>query len=772
MEGYARINNKETLKCFITEHQPKNNSFSRVYRGGWYWDYCHEIDKEISSQDYDENIFEEKKIGIDHVIDRFFSMVEHLESENQRLICYKKGSIACVIGCPGHRYLMPSEHFTFEELKDYSALTAGELKALGGSVSENSDLPVELSGISKNAMEEKQEECRDMLEALQQEAEDIKSAKSGELRKMQEEIEKMQMELRKKQESLMAELAKKQEEMQMQMDKLKNQMTILDTQIYSIRCYLGEVIDFATVQVGKEAAKEEPLVIYQKIRYINEELGKYMGMYDVPITSEQSTTFLNILKHRPDIRNLFVPGEKCIAVLKASRNGKYKAPHEQFSNMLKDYEAYHGKQIAIMVRNGENVYIGWTDDERVLISTDDVFYVPKAASYSQETETEMRTSKTDMVSRLYIMSLVQGLKDNTHLITLPDDVNILKQSSYIIFSAAEGWLTDNTYGTYESILAKSAGIPLKEGDYILTAMNIGRDDGFRTRNDRYNNNRGIGEKNRTHDSHIPGLKILPINKVLYDAKVEYIYETYEAEIDQDKPSDYPDCHFYKATNRKVGEGTATHTYYFEEWRERKEKGRITEKDLISNINHSELSQYIFVQESDCRPLSSNLFRRHIHNAFNDSNIVSCHVRKCIGIKTVELIPHYFVSTTSRNWFSDKPYHVNMEIMEHEYHPLAYLCPTWIRYCIKTANIGTIRLCGKQMTYADLLRDFNIMLEHLNEVQKQEKIYLEKAGLGAWMEKTPDWDVIVTEWRIRNRKRKLTEAGARHFAREFFRKINR
>ena len=767
MLGYAILRNKTFIRNFILENQPKNNSFSRIYRGGWYWDHCHEIDREISVNDYTRNLFEEKTIGLDHALDEFFALVTHLETENQRLVCYKKGNIACVVGYADNRYLMPTEFFQIEELKDYSALTAGELKALGGSVSETGDLPAELNGISKNTIEEKQEECRDKLEALQQEAEDIKSAKSGELRKMQEEIEKMQMELRKKQESLIAELAKKQEEMQLQMDKLKNQMTILDTQIYSIRCYLGEVIDFATVQTGKSAATDEPLVIYQKIRFINEELGKYMGMYNVPITSEEASTFLHILKNRSDIRDLFVPGEKCITVLKASRDGKYKAPHEQFSNLLDDYEAYHGKQIAIMVRNGENIYIGWTDDERVLISTEDVFYVPKTATYSQEPETEMHSSKADMVSRLYIMSLVQGLKDNSRLIPLPEDVNVLKPNPYVVFSAAEGWLTDDTYGTYETILEKSAKITLKEGDFILTAMSIGRDDGHTTRYKSYNNDRGIGERNRTHDSHIPGLKVLPINKVLYDANVEYVYEMYEAEIDQNKPSDYPNFHFYKATNRKVGEGTDTHTYYFEEWRERKENGLTTEKNLVNNIN-SELTSYIFSKESDpFTPGREHLVKRSITSSVQDKTTLSYHVRKCIGIKSIELIPHYFVSTSSRSWFSDKPYHVNMEIMEHEYHPLAYLCPTWIRYCIKTANIGTIRLCGKQMTYADLLRDFNIMLEHLNEVQQQEKIYLEKAGLGAWMEKTPDWDVIVTEWRIANKKRKLTEAGARRFARELF-----
>ena len=68
-----------------------------------------------------------------------------------------------------------------------------------------------------------------------------------------------------------------------------------------------------------------------------------------------------------------------------------------------------------------------------------------------------------------------------------------------------------------------------------------------------------------------------------------------------------------------------------------------------------------------------------------------------------------------------------------------------------------------MTYADLLRDFNIMYEYLVKVQEQEKEYLVKVGLEEWINNTPNWDVIVTEWRIANKKRKLTETSARTFA---------
>ena len=754
MIGFAKIRDKEKLHNFIKDSLPTNDSAARIYRGGWYWNNYQEIDKDIKTQDYKTNIFDSKWTSTR--IDDFWNMINHLETEDQRLICFKKSEIACVVGYSEHKFLMPVEFFEIEELKDYSMLTVSELKAIGGSVTETSNLPVNMNDVSKGKLNDIRSEYEQKAEELKNQAKDIKDAKTGELAEIQKKIEEMQETLRKKQEVLMAELAKKKAELAEQQAILNNQIYMLDTQIYSIRCYLGEVIDFKKITNGKGVSVEEPLVIYQKIRYINEEFGKYMGMYDIPITEETSNTFIDILINRADLRDLFTPNDKCITILKASRTGTYKGTNENFANTLKDYEMYHGKQIAILVRNGENLYIGWTDEEKIGISDENVFYVPKTDSYTgtDEDTIETKSSRTDMVSRMFIMSIIQGIKDNTNMISLPKDVNIFKPNKYIVFSAAEGWIEDNTYGTYEEILNKSKDIPLKEGDYILTTMNIGRDD-FRTRNETYNNDRGIGYANRTHDAHIPGLKVLPINKILYDAHIEYIYEKYEAEIDNERMSNFPDNYYYKATDRLIGTDTGVYPIDFEYWRNIEPKKQKDEEYLINMINKN-IKDYLYYATSFSQKNTSYISSSH-------GKLEHPYVIKATGIKSITYKPHYFISVDGGNYWSGNKYKVNMEIYPNEYHPLTYLCPTWIRYCIKTANIGYIKLCGATMTYADLLQDFNIMLEHLYKVQEQEREYLIKAGLHDWLSNTPDWDVIVTEWRIANRKRKLTETSARTFA---------
>ena len=757
MIGYAKIRDKEKLQNFINDNLPTNDSYTRIYRGGWYWSHYQDIDNDIKDKDYGTNIFDDLSWATTRTKE-FWDVITHLEKEGQRLICFKKSNIACVVGYSNHKFLMPVEFFEIEELKDYSCLTVSEMKALGGSIAENANLPVNMNDVSKEKLNDVKSEYELKAEELKNQAKDIKDAKTGELAEIQKKIEEMQETLRKKQEVLMAELDKKKAELAEQRAILNNQIYMLDTQIYSIRCYLGEVIDFKKITNGKDVSAEEPLVIYQKIRYINEEFGKYMGMYDIPITEETSDTFIDILKNRIDLRDLFAPNDKCITILKASRTGTYKGANENFANTLKDYERYHGKQIAILVRNGENLYIGWTDEDKVSISDENVFYTPKSESYTgaDEDTIETKSSKADMVSRMFVMCIVQGMKDNTTIISLPKEVNIFKPNKYIVFSAAEGWIVDNTYGTYEDILNKSKDIPLKEGDFILTTMNIGRDDDFRSRNDSYNNDRGIGDKNRTHDAHIPGLKVLPINKVLYDAVIEYEIEKYKAVIDENKKSPYPDSYYYKATNEYIGTDRTAYEIDFETWREIKKNHDDNTEYLINYFNRHN-KDYLHYKNTFHYKVKS-----YIDNTVN-GEIEKAYAIKAVGVKSISYIPHYFISVNGGNYWSGDKYKVNMEIYDREYHPLAYLCSTWIRYCIKTANIGHIRLCGTDMTYADLLQDYNIMLEHLDKIQKKEKEYLVQAGLEDWINKTSNWDVIVTEWRIANKKRKLTETSARTFA---------
>ena len=777
MIGYVKCKNKEELKNFIMDNK-KTKKYGLVNeRGGWFYnnydllgDFYSEYSRKYKSKNKDKrliNLFDDDFLSISD-IEKLISMIETLESENQPLILFDKCEIAGIIGYEDDRYILPISLFEVTYLKNYNSMPLSELTLLSDKNAVIENLPINISDISRNDLDNEKEKLKQTEERFKEDLSNIKNAKTDELADLQRKIDEMKNELEEKKKNLMAELQGKIDELNIKKKELENKIFVFDSQIYSIRCYTGEVIKFNQITNGKSSDINEPMVIYQKIRFIDEELGKYLSIYGI-INDENSKTLLDVLKYREDIKDLFVPNEKCVTILKASRTGTKKNAHDLYNNVLKSYEQYHGKQIAILIRNGENLYIGWTDTDRVSINDDNVFYSPKKDKYSDvdDIEAAVSSSKNEKVSRLFILNILQGVMDfNKDIINLPDKINLLKPNEHIIFSTADGWLKNDKYGTFADILKKSEDIKLKAGDYVLTAMTLGRDDGFLTRNDRYNNDRGVGCYNRTHDAKINGMTIYPVNIVYYDVTVSYTYEKYACVRET-----YSDSILLKKSDKFIGYYETTDTFDFETWRGYLKKygsnGKVPMENLLELKNINVKSDYI----CDKNSYGHRIIRYFDHKDDNNNDFAYIDKddtneyfwRKPIKAEIVEKKPNYFISVDGSGYWDSNSFPVNMQFYPDEVIPLTYLCPTWVKYCISTANIGDYKLCKSSMLYADMLPYFNTMLAHLNEVSKKEKKFLQDAGLSKWLENNNDWDVIVTEWRIKNKVRQLTKTSAKRFA---------
>ena len=286
-------------------------------------------------------------------------------------------------------------------------------------------------------------------------------------------------------------------------------------------------------------------------------------------------SFLRILKFRSDIRQIFVPDERCITVLRISRTGTVKGDSNVVANSLRDYVTYHGGQLAILVRNGEQLHIAWLDEDKVVLHDENAFYSPKRQKTERQVEENNPTyisSKEEIVSRYFLLSIIQGISDQGKLIHFPERVNVLSADPrYIIFSMADGWIADKRFGTFAGILKRVSEIPMKEGDMVLTGMAITRDDiysrGGHSQYESYNNDRGIGYKNRTHDAYLEPRKIVPVNKVLYDLKVDYSYEKIRgiAKKEQHEEGDHFSTTRYleEDTGEIIGTGREQRRYPFD-----------------------------------------------------------------------------------------------------------------------------------------------------------------------------------------------------------------
>ena len=159
---------------------------------------------------------------------------------------------------------------------------------------------------------------------------------------------------------------------------------MLDAQIYAVRCFLGETVQFTQVRKGKDAPAEEPCVLYQKMRFLDEEMGKHLSLYGFEGTGAEMGSFVTALAARDDLMELFAPSEKCVTAVRVPRTGTVKAASDEVDGMLKDYENLHGGQVGVIIKNGENLYIGWTDEEKVKISDGNLFYDASAKTEERQ----------------------------------------------------------------------------------------------------------------------------------------------------------------------------------------------------------------------------------------------------------------------------------------------------------------------------------------------------------------------------------------------------
>ena len=106
----------------------------------------------------------------------------------------------------------------------------------------------------------------------------------------------------------MKSLQKRKQNLKQKVEELNNQIYMLDTQIYAIRRMTGEVVNFTKLTNGQSADINAPLVIYQKLRFLDEELGKLIALYD--FDGEDCGCFEDLLKHRRDMGGLFLSGRQ------------------------------------------------------------------------------------------------------------------------------------------------------------------------------------------------------------------------------------------------------------------------------------------------------------------------------------------------------------------------------------------------------------------------------------------------------------------------------
>ena len=201
---------------------------------------------------------------------------------NQRFKLFYDNDDFCVINFGSFNFIIfDKTYLKFEYLKNYYNIPVNQIMSSYDSTSQLSLIPHDIANTSILEQELRINKQKELLDKIAEDINDVKDAKTAELSAIQKEIDEKVAELNLKRERLLAELNEKKSLLNQKMLELQNQLFMLETEIYAIRCFLGETVEFIKLKSGTTESSSTPIILFQKIKFLDEELGRLVSLYDV-----------------------------------------------------------------------------------------------------------------------------------------------------------------------------------------------------------------------------------------------------------------------------------------------------------------------------------------------------------------------------------------------------------------------------------------------------------------------------------------------------------
>lgn len=242
------------------------------------------------------------------------------------------------------------------------------------------------------------------------------------------EIESLKAQMEAKISAMYEMQAKMMSELQAKIERYQHELLVMRTDLTAFEYRHGLTIDFTKITSGECAPVEQPIVVYQKLIYLDEDLPRFEKLYDVDAGSLEVA-----LKHSPALLEHICPTNKGVSFLKMrNASGKF----ELNNTVMKFIEDTMPNQIGVLVRNGENTWLTWLDSDKVSFSQDSF-----ASVSSQEKEPSVKLIQ----SRYYVFGIILGLIERGEMLQLDHvPVDVFSDPS-IILSNADSQITDSTY---------------------------------------------------------------------------------------------------------------------------------------------------------------------------------------------------------------------------------------------------------------------------------------------------------------------------------------
>ena len=196
----------------------------------------------------------------------------------------------------------------------------------------------------------------------------------------------------------------------------------------------GLTVNFMNIHKGTNAPAQQPIIIHQKLIYLDEDLPRLKDLYD-----EHAGSLEVAIKHSPALLEHICPTNKGITFLKM-RNS---AGHFELNNTVMEFvRDTMPNEIGVLIRNGENTWLTWLDSQDISLSED---------SFTSKSSDE-ETSLSLVQSRYYLFTLLLGLSERNEILQLDHVPPNIFADTGMVWSNADSQITDSTYAELGEII--------------------------------------------------------------------------------------------------------------------------------------------------------------------------------------------------------------------------------------------------------------------------------------------------------------------------------
>lgn len=249
-----------------------------------------------------------------------------------------------------------------------------------------------------------------------------------------EEINNLKAEMEAKITAVYELQAKMMAELQEKIKRYEHELLIMRSDFTAFEYRNGLTVNFMNIHKGTNAPAQQPIIIHQKLIYLDEDLPRLKDLYD-----EYAGSLEVAIKHSPALLEHICPTNKGITFLKM-RNS---AGHFELNNTVMEFvRDTMPNEIGVLIRNGENTWLTWLDSQDISLSEDSF------ASKSSDEE----TSLSSVQSRYYLFNLILGLIERNEILQLDHVPTNIFADTGIVWSNADSQITDSTYAELGEIV--------------------------------------------------------------------------------------------------------------------------------------------------------------------------------------------------------------------------------------------------------------------------------------------------------------------------------